>query len=139
MGIAIEPGPACNDHMIAQGFTENAAVRALAAANGALCTIVTIEGSYSRRIGVQLAVLEDGSIVGSLADGCLEAQLAHEARKAAGGTACLRRFGKGSPLIDYRLPCGAGIDVVIDPQSDRTAIEVLQTGRAHIGIPSPYA
>src|SRR3546814_14684520 len=90
--------------MIAQGFTDNAAVRALAAANGALCTIVTIEGSYSRRIGAQLAVLEDGSIVGSLADGCLEAQLAHEARNAAGGTACLRRFGKGSPLIDFRLP-----------------------------------
>src|SRR3546814_19379666 len=98
MGIAIEPVPACNDHMIAQGFTDNAAVRALAAANGALCTIVTIEGSHSRRIGAQLAVLEDGSIVGRLADGCLEAQLAHEASHAAGGKASLsskqRRVGK---------------------------------------------
>src|SRR3546814_18967575 len=64
--------------MIAQGFTDNAAVRALAAAKGALCTIVTIEGSYSRRIGAQLAVLADGSIVGSLADGCLESQLARK-------------------------------------------------------------
>src|SRR3546814_11953352 len=109
--------------MIAQGFTDNAAVRALDAATGALCTIVTIDGSYSRRIGAQLAVLEDGSIVGSLADGCLEAQLAHEARNAAGGTACLRRFGKGSPLIDFRLPCGAGIAVVFDPQPYRAEIE----------------
>src|SRR3546814_19144211 len=102
MGIAIEPVPACNDHMIAQGFTDNAAVRALAAANGALCTIVTIEGSYSRRIGAQLAVLEDGSIVGSLAAGCLEAQLAHEDRTATGGPACLKRVGMGSPLQNGR-------------------------------------
>src|SRR3546814_16558054 len=91
----------------------------------------TIEGSYSRRIGAQLAVLEDGSIVGSLADGCLEAQLAHEARHAAGGTACLRRFGKGSPLIDFRLPCGGGSDVVIDPQTDRPAMDALSNQLTH--------
>src|SRR3546814_6765116 len=58
-------------------------------------------------------------------DVCSSDLLAHEARNAAGGTACLRRFGKGSPLIDFRLPCGAGIDVVIDPQPDRPAIEAL--------------
>src|SRR3546814_11272641 len=108
--------------MVAYVFTDRSAVRALAAENGALCTIVTIEGSYSRRIGAQLAVLEDGSIVGSLADGCLEAQLANEARNAAGGTDCLRRFGKGSPLIDFRLPCGAGTDLVIHSNSDPPAI-----------------
>ena len=41
-----------------------------------LCTIVGIEGSFSRRLGAQLAVLPDGTTVGSLSDGCLEAQLA---------------------------------------------------------------
>src|SRR3546814_16406216 len=58
-------------------------------------------------------------------DVCSSDLLAHEARNAAGGTACLRRFVKGSPLIDFRLPCGASIDVVIDPQPDRLAIEAL--------------
>ncbi len=56
---------------------------ALAAATGAgvgLCTIVGIEGGFSRRLGAQLAILPDSSTIGSLADGCLEAQLAADLR-----------------------------------------------------------
>ena len=37
------------------------------------------------------------------------------------GRARLRRFGKGSNLIDFRLPCGSGIDILVDPQPDREA------------------
>src|SRR5690606_286748 len=31
------------------------------------------------------------------------------------------RFGSGSELIDFRLPCGSGLDVLIDPSPDRMA------------------
>jgi xanthine dehydrogenase accessory factor len=84
-----------------------------------LCTIVGIEGSFSRRLGAQLAVHPDGTITGSLADGCLEKQLASEIAEA--DAPVVKRFGAGSELIDFRLPCGSGLDVLIDPQPDREA------------------
>jgi xanthine dehydrogenase accessory factor len=87
-----------------------------------LCTIVGIEGSFSRRLGAQLAVHPDGAITGSLADGCLEKQLASEIAAADGPV--VKRFGAGSELIDFRLPCGSGLDVLIDPDPDRTACRV---------------
>lgn len=31
----------------------------------------------------------------------------------------VKRFGAGSELIDFRLPCGSGLDVLIDPKPDR--------------------
>lgn len=97
-----------------------------------LCTIVGIEGSFSRRLGAQLAVRGDATIVGSLADGCLEKQLASEI--AAADAPVVKRFGAGSELIDFRLPCGSGLDVLIDPAPDRTAcrtaVEQLERRKA---------
>ncbi len=84
-----------------------------------LCTIVGIEGSFSRRMGAQLAVLPDGSTLGSLADGCLEAQLASDMRELKAPTVI--RYGRGSDVIDFRLPCGSGLDILLDPAPDRTA------------------
>ena len=57
---------------------DRSALRAACEAGVGLCTIVGIEGSFSRRVGAQLAVGPDGAITGSLADGCLEKQLASE-------------------------------------------------------------
>ena len=85
----------------------------------ALCTIVGIEGSFSRRLGAQLAIRADGSIVGSLSDGCLEQQLARDSRDAH--APMVRRYGRGSDMIDFRLPCGGGLDILIDPSPDRAA------------------
>lgn len=104
---------------------DQAALRAALEPGVGLCTIVGIEGSFSRRLGAQLAVRPDGSIAGSLADGCLERQLVTEVREAAagGGRPVVKRFGSGSELIDFRLPCGSGLDIVIDPAPDRAAIK----------------
>ncbi|MBW8785028.1 MAG: XdhC family protein [Novosphingobium sp.] len=99
---------------------DSEALFACARAGGALCTVIGIEGSWSRRLGAQLAVLPDGSVRGSLADGCLERGLAAEAAK--GGAARTLRLGRGSPYIDIRLPCGSGIDVVVDPSPNRDAL-----------------
>lgn len=101
---------------------DHAALRGACANGAGLCTIVNIEGSFSRRLGAQLAVFENGSVIGSLADGCLERQLASEVMAArAKGCPVLRRFGAGSEVIDFRLPCGSGIDILIDPSPDRAA------------------
>lgn len=98
------------------------ALRLLANGDGALCTIVGIEGSYSRAIGSHLAIAWDGRMAGSLADGCLEAELATHASERRGKAAQTVRFGRGSPVLDFRLPCGSGIDVHIDPAPDRERI-----------------
>jgi xanthine dehydrogenase accessory factor len=98
---------------------DRSALRAACQPGVGLCTIVGIEGSFSRRLGAQLAIHPDGTITGSLADGCLEKQLASEV--AVASTPLVRRFGAGSELIDFRLPCGSGLDVLIDPEPDRAA------------------
>lgn len=94
----------------------------------ALCTVVGIEGSFSRRLGAQLAVMADGSVAGNLADGCLERQLASDA--LATGGAAIRRYGRGSDLVDFRLPCGGGLDILIDPAPDRAACATVLTALA---------
>ncbi len=102
---------------------DHAALRAACAPGVGLCTITNIEGSFSRRLGAQLAVHSDGSVTGTLADGCLEKQLANEVQ--SGGERRVMRFGAGSPLIDFRLPCGSGVDILIDPAPDREACKAV--------------
>lgn len=99
---------------------DSEALHACATMGGALCTVTAIDGSWSRRLGAQLAVLPDGSTRGSLADGCLEKALASEAE--AGGMARVLRYGQGSPYLDIRLPCGSGIEVLVDPAPKRAAL-----------------
>ena len=119
---------------------EDHAALGAAVAGAGLCTIVGIEGSFSRRLGAQLAVHADGSVTGSLADGCLERELALEV--AAGGAPRVIRYGMGSPKIDFRLPCGGGLDILIDPAADSAACAVVleRLGRreaAALPLPEP--
>lgn len=103
---------------------DQAALRFAAANRVALCTIVGIDGSFSRRLGAQLAIGGQGkTIVGSLADGCLEHELARQAEEAFGvGQPRLLRYGRGSPFVDFRFPCGSGLDVIVDPGPDQAAL-----------------
>ncbi len=103
--------------------SDHAALTYAARNEAALCTIVSIDGSFSRRCGAQLAVGRDGTLAGDLADNCLNAELANQAEEAfATGESRILRYGKGSPFIDFRLPCGAGLDILIEPQPDRAAL-----------------
>ena len=102
-----------------QSHKDITAIRRCAEGNAALCTIVAIEGSFSRRLGAQLAVGTDGTIVGSLADGCIEQQLCREAEECrTSGISRIVRFGEGAKSIDYTLPCGSRIEVLVDPFPD---------------------
>ncbi|MEZ5708929.1 MAG: XdhC family protein [Blastomonas sp.] len=93
----------------------------------ALCTIVGIDGSFSRRCGAQLAIGRDGTMAGDMADNCLNSELAAQSQLAmADRKVRLLRYGKGSPFVDFRLPCGSGLDILIDPRPDR---QMLQRAR----------
>ncbi len=121
---------------------DQAALRFVGETQGAaLCTIVGIDGSFSRRLGAQLAIGPDETIVGSLADGCLEHELVRQAATARRlGQPRLLRYGAGSPVIDFRLPCGSGLDVVIDPAPDPAALAAAVTeldGRRGASISLP--
>lgn len=116
-------------------WDDHRAIRQAAKGDAALCTVVSIEGSWSRRRGAQLAITSDGDCVGSLADGCLENQLVSEVEQArAEGRPLLVRFGEGAKSIDYRLPCGSSVEILVDPEPDvaacSKAIEALERREA---------
>jgi len=118
--------PAASEAKLATPWADDrAALRAACEPGVGLCTVVGIDGSFSRRVGAQLAVGHYGAITGSLADGCLEKQLASEIAEASGPV--VKRYGAGSELIDFRLPCGSGLDVLIDPAPDREACHAAIT------------
>jgi xanthine dehydrogenase accessory factor len=81
----------------------------------ALVTLVDVEGGAPRQPGAQMAIAEDGRYVGYLSGGCLEEAIVLEAQAViARGANRLVRYGKGSPYIDIRLPCGSGLDLYFD-------------------------
>jgi xanthine dehydrogenase accessory factor len=62
-----------------------------------------------------MAVVEDGSYVGYLSGGCFEKAVAAEAvRTISEGKNRIVRYGKDSPYIDIKLPCGSGVDLYFD-------------------------
>ncbi len=130
--------------MTAAFADDHAALRAACEPGVGLCTITHIDGSFSRRLGAQLAVHPDGKVTGSLADGCLERELARQV--AEGGERRVMRYGSGSPVIDFRLPCGGGLDILIDTEPDREAcrlavlaLDERKPARLALPQPSPLA
>jgi xanthine dehydrogenase accessory factor len=81
----------------------------------AIVTLVAIEGSSPRPLGAQMAIVEDGSYAGYLSGGCFEKAVAAEAVRAISeGKNRIVRYGKESPYIDIKLPCGSGLDLYFD-------------------------
>lgn len=91
----------------------------------ALITIVHIDGKSPRDAGAAMVVRQDGAAHGYVTGGCLERELALVGQQAiASREARTLRYGKGSPFIDIRLPCGAGLDVHVDPNiTDETVFK----------------
>ncbi|HEY7798609.1 MAG TPA: XdhC family protein, partial [Hyphomonadaceae bacterium] len=110
-----------SDRMLPPGLNGDIDVLAFAEAElaagrpAALVTIVGLDGPFSRPLGAQLAVAGDRRFAGSISGGCLEQALTEEAQLAMKeGTNRTLRYGRGSPYIDVRLPCGGGIDLYVD-------------------------
>jgi xanthine dehydrogenase accessory factor len=110
-----------SDHTLPPGLNGDIDVLAFAEAElaagrpAALVTIVGLDGPFSRPLGAQLAVAGDRRFAGSISGGCLEQALTEEAQLAMKeGTNRTLRYGRGSPYIDVRLPCGGGIDLYVD-------------------------
>ena len=86
----------------------------------ALVTLVGVDGNAPRAEGAQMAVSETGQWAGYISGGCLEQAIALEAVQAIkAGKPRLLRYGKGSPYFDIQLPCGSGLDVLVEPFENR--------------------
>lgn len=96
----------------------------------ALAFIAGIEGPSYRPLGAGMTVLDRRDWVGTLSSGCIEADIAlHalEARRA--GVPRLVRYGRGSPYIDIKLPCGGGLEILLLPRPDRDILTTLKDRR----------
>ena len=101
--------------------TPIAPLRALLARPGeaVLAVVSRVEGPSYRPLGAMMAVLGESELVGSLSSGCIEADIALQARAARdNGTPLCVRYGTGSPYVDIQLPCGGGLEVLLCPQPD---------------------
>jgi xanthine dehydrogenase accessory factor len=125
--IALPPGLSGDLDVLAFAEAELAAGRP-----AALVTIVDLDGPFSRPLGAQLAVAGDKRFAGSISGGCLEQALTEEAQIAMKeGTNRTLRYGRGSPYLDVRLPCGGGIGLYVDVNVDRAVLQqAIALGRA---------
>jgi len=98
----------------------------------ALCTIIQAKGSTPRKAGAKMLVYKDGSIVGTIGGGKIEAMVIEEALESIEtGESKVRSFDlidpkKGDPGI-----CGGTQDVFIDPLKQSEDLVVI--GGGHVG------
>ena len=110
------PPPGLSDEYEVLSFARN---ELLSGRPAALVTLTGLDGPFSRPLGAQIAVAVDGRFAGSISGGCLETALVEEACAAlALGRDRELRYGRGSPFLDVRLPCGGGVDLHVDACPD---------------------
>lgn len=79
----------------------------------ALATIAAAEGG-PRPVGSQMVITENDQW-GFLSGGCIEEDVALHGRAVlADGTPRWLLYGRGSPFIDMRLPCGGRLEVLVE-------------------------
>ena len=84
----------------------------------AIATLVNIDGGSPYPEGSQMLISANGEHVGQLTGGCAEkAIIDHALHSLSANTNSLHRYGAGSPYFDIQLPCGSGVDVLIDVQT----------------------
>jgi xanthine dehydrogenase accessory factor len=82
----------------------------------AVATVVATRGSAPRPLGSKLAGSEQGELAGSVSGGCVESDVALQAREVlAGGEPRLVSYGITDDLAwSVGLPCGGEIDVFLE-------------------------
>ncbi|NOX72173.1 MAG: XdhC family protein [Alphaproteobacteria bacterium] len=99
--------------------------------NCVLAVISGVDGPSYRPVGAMMAILADGTRVGSLSSGCIESDLVLQAEKArATGKPLTVLYGQGSPFMDIKLPCGGGLEILLLPNPDRAVLAELVEHRA---------
>lgn len=105
---------------------------------GVLAIITHIEGPSYRSLGAMMAILADGTHIGTLSSGCIEADLTLHAEDVRSSKEPKTvRYGIGSPYIDIQLPCGGTLEVTLVYNPDSVALKQVldsQIKRAPCGL-----
>lgn len=106
----------------------------------ALATLITRVGSAPRGVGAKYLIKEDGSSLGSIGGGCVEAEVWQGARevmrKGEGGV--LHFSLTAEQLAEGGLICGGNIDIFVEPLKEesipiyREVMKVKQKGGAAV-------
>jgi xanthine dehydrogenase accessory factor len=82
----------------------------------AVATVVATRMSAPRPVGAKFAVSESGEICGSVSGGCVESDVAEQAREVlANGAPKLLTYGiSDDEALGVGLPCGGEIDVFVE-------------------------
>ena len=82
----------------------------------ALATVVTTWGSSPRPVGSQMAIAEDGAMMGSVSGGCIEGAVVREAQEViAEGASRLLDFGvSDAQAWEVGLACGGKVQVLVE-------------------------
>jgi len=83
----------------------------------AMATVVKTRGSTPQQNGAKMVVFDDGSFIGTVGGGCVEADIWAEAREVLNsGKAGVFHFNlAGDYEDDEGMVCGGQMDVLIEP------------------------
>ncbi|MGI4827527.1 MAG: XdhC family protein [Janthinobacterium lividum] len=84
----------------------------------ALVTLVRVEGSSYRSEGARLVIEADGTYVGSVSGGCLEAEIVRKTQWLTRAGAVIQRYSTlfdDTAEIPYGLGCGGTVEVLLEP------------------------
>lgn len=103
----------------------------------ALATVVSVTGSAYRREGARMLVRPDGTRVGGVSGGCLEAEVVEHALEAARrGEPQLLRFDTSDPddaVFGYGSGCAGVVEVLVEQAAgddSRTALHAVGSARS---------
>jgi xanthine dehydrogenase accessory factor len=102
----------------------------------ALATIVSARGSIPAYESAKLLVREDGSMLGTIGGGCVEAEVWNAAREVIEAEKPRKMSFNlaGDALYDNGLICGGQLDVLIEPVLPVQTLYVFGAGHVSLGI-----
>lgn len=105
-----------------------------------LATVVSTSSSAPRPVGTQMAIVDDGSVVGSLSGGCIEADVYARAEDVATtGDPCLQDYAYSDETASgVGLTCGGSLRVLLERVADRD-LGFYRSLAAHVQSGSPVA
>jgi xanthine dehydrogenase accessory factor len=103
---------------------------------GALATIVTVHGSIPSFKTAKMLVRDDGSIVGTIGGGCVEAEVWQAAREVMESEKprTLKFNLNQNPKDDTGLICGGTLDIFIEPVLPSAVLYVFGAGHVALNL-----
>ncbi len=101
---------------------------------GAVATIVGVSGSIPSFKSAKLLLGEDGTLIGTIGGGCVEAEVVQAAREVMAGERprTLRFDLNEDPRSDTGLVCGGSLEIFVEPILPPAVVYVF--GAGHVGL-----